>query len=86
MCWYQLTVQFCGASTDIMVEWPSSWGIGVLCLYFQAQSPLHAKPGLNLLSGGETSLQRPELPPPPKKKNGEKYEKWCLSYGKNVLP
>ena len=50
-----------------MVEWPSSWGTGVLCLYFQAQSPLLAKPGLNLLSGGEASLQRPELPPPQKK-------------------
>ena len=23
MCWYELTVQFCGSSTG-MVEWPSS--------------------------------------------------------------
>ena len=64
MCWYELTVQFCGSST-CMVEWPSNLGTGALCLCFQAQRPLLEKPGLYLLLNEEASLQRPELPPPP---------------------
>ena len=66
MCWYELTVQCCGSST-FMAEWPSSWGIGMVCLCFQAQSPLREKPGLYLPLGGEASLKRPEIPSPPKK-------------------
>ena len=66
MCWHELMVQFCGSST-CMVEWSSSWGIGVLRLCLQAGSPLLEKPGLYLLLGGEASLQRPELPLPQKK-------------------
>ena len=68
MCWYELMVHFFGYST-CMIEWRSSWGVGVLCLCFQAQSPLPEKPGLYLLLGGEASLQMPELPFPPKETN-----------------
>ena len=42
----------------------------MLCLCFQAQSPLPAKPGLYLLWAVETSVQRSELPPPTEK-NGK---------------
>ena len=41
-----------------MIEWPSSWGIGVLCLYFHVQSPVRENPMLYVLLGGEASLQR----------------------------
>ena len=36
-----------------MIEWPSSWGIGVLCLYFHVQSPLRENPRLYVLLGGK---------------------------------
>ena len=52
MCWYELTVQFCGASNG-MVKRPRSRGIGVLDLCFQVQSPPLAKPGLYILRGGK---------------------------------
>ena len=67
MCWYEWTVQGCGSS-NCMVELSSSWSSGVLCLCFQAQSPLPEKPGSYLLLSGEASLKRPELPPPPPRK------------------
>ena len=57
MCWYELTVQFCESST-YMIEWPSSWGIGVLCLYLHVQSPLRKNSRLYVFLGGEASLQR----------------------------
>ena len=36
-----------------MIEWPSSWGIGVLCPYFHVQSPLRENPRLYVLLGGK---------------------------------
>ena len=82
MSCYELMVQICGSST-YMVEWPSSWGIGVLCLCFQAQSPLPEKPGLYLLLDRKASLQRPELPLPQKKLIVDVFFPKRVWYGKN---
>ena len=73
-CWYELTMQFCGASTG-MVEWPSSWGIGCyVCAsrnngcHRQNQGSIYFGVG-KLLSKNLNSL------PPPKKKKRKKIGK-----------